>query len=315
MSFVVWTRELLPGRNRLKVIHLNIFQKIDNRNACATNGAQASCPHQFVELTSNADWRPRYSALKISEGRTMLPKMLQFLFSILAYLVALSSLAAFFWYIQFGIDTIPPAFSWASIVYNILIFLVFPLQHSILPRRRMKRWIQSHFDPLLERPLYVGSSGLAMWVVVWNWRPSGPYLYGMESWFLCDAIFYVAVLLIILSTVSLDHSSMFGLKQGYYAWKRIPFPEAGLKTTGIFGIVRHPITSLLIVALWAQESMSMGRLQLNILFTAYALIGTVIEERSLLQDMKDEYESYKKRVPAFVPRVRTRMHTDATDPH
>ena len=147
------------------------------------------------------------------------------------------------------------------------------------------------------------------------WKPVGPYIYKVESGILCDAVFYVALLLIILSTVSLDHSSMFGLKQGYSAWKGTPFAESTLKTTGLYGIVRHPITSLLVVALWAHESMTVGRFQWNILFSAYALIGTLFEESTLIKEMKDDYLSYRARVPAFVPRIRPRINTDATDSH
>src|SRR5262245_17823185 len=142
--------------------------------------------------------------------------MIKFVFAVLSYVVGLSSLCAFFWYMQFGIDVYAGD---PALIHNALAFLIFPLQHSILPREQIKRWIQEHFDPLLERSVYVATSGIAMWFVILLWRPAGPYLYRFNHAYFFDAIFYIALVLIILSTVQLDHSSMFGLKQGFFAWK------------------------------------------------------------------------------------------------
>jgi protein-S-isoprenylcysteine O-methyltransferase Ste14 len=225
----------------------------------------------------------------------------KFLFSIVSYATGISSIAAFFWYIQFEVDRNLAAFSWSTVCLNILLFLLFPLQHSVFPRQRVKSWIQQHFSFELERPLYVLTSGIAMWILLIGWRPFGPMIFYLSMAFPLKIAFYLALLLIILCTVALDHSSMFGLKQGYYAWKQKQLHEEGLKTNGLFGIVRHPLTSLLIVVLWAHASMSAGRLLLNILFTAYAIAGTVFEEKDLIRKFGKEYQEYKNQVPAFVP--------------
>ena len=229
--------------------------------------------------------------------------MKKFALSLVCYVLGLSSLAAFFWLIQFGMhDNLFP-FSWASVVQNSLIFLLFPLQHSILARPGFKQWIQTLADPLLERSIYVGTSGLAMWLVLWGWKPLGPALYKRESWIIFDLVFYAALTLLILSTVALDHGAMFGIKQGYAAWKGKEWPQSGLRTDGIYGIVRHPITSLFIVALWSHRTLTGGRLLFNLLFTAYALIGTIFEERDLVRSLGSQYQKYRERVPAFIPRL------------
>jgi protein-S-isoprenylcysteine O-methyltransferase Ste14 len=116
-----------------------------------------------------------------------------------------------------------------------------------------------------------------------------------------NILFYVSLFLIVLCTISLDHSAMFGLKQGYYAWRGKQFADTGLKKDGLYAIVRHPLTSLLIVCLWSHPTMSSGRLLMNILFTAYAIIGTVFEEKDLIRKFGKDYEEYKKQVPSFIP--------------
>src|SRR5262245_50048623 len=145
--------------------------------------------------------------------------MLYFLFAILSYIVGLSSMVAFFWYIQFDVDRNPSPFSWISIAINIALCILFTLQHSILARLRVKEWIARHFPPTMERSLYVGTSGIAMWILLLGWRRMGPILFESKTEWPFEVVFYLSLLLIILSTVALDHSSMFGLKQGYRAWK------------------------------------------------------------------------------------------------
>ena len=224
--------------------------------------------------------------------------MSYFLFSIFSYLIAISSLFYFFWLIEFG-DQVAPAFTWTSVLINTAVFLIFPLQHSILPRS----FIRQRMNPYIHRSFYVLTSGIALWIVVLVWRPFGPYLYKDVFPWLFNILFYTALILIIASTIALNHTQMFGLHQGYAAWKKRPLAAAKLETRGIYGIVRHPITSLLIVALWSHESLTAGRLLLNGLFTVYALAGTVLEERSLMKEMGEDYRKYRKKVPSFIPKL------------
>jgi len=216
----------------------------------------------------------------------------------------MGSIAVFFWFIQFEIDQNLQSFSWLLALKNTLCFLIFPLQHSLLARSPVKKWVQTHFHPLTERPLYVGTSGLAMLFVLWMWDPFGPYIYRAKNSLIFDLIFYAGLALIIASTISLDHGSMFGLKQGYAAWKEKPIRKTNLQTGGIYSLVRHPITTLLIIVLWAHETMTAGRLLFNILFSAYALLGTVFEEKDLIKNFGSSYLNYRKRVPAFLPSFR-----------
>lgn len=225
-------------------------------------------------------------------------QVLYFFFSIVSYLVGISSLVYFFWTIEFGIQP-GPDFTMKIALWNCAIFLIFPLQHSILPRD----FIKSRISTYLHRSFYVLTSGIALWIVLLQWRPAGPFLYqDVAPWFF-NILFYASLVLIVLSTIALNHSRMFGLYQGYAAWRGKPVEESpGLQTDGIYGIVRHPLTSLLLVALWSHESLTTGQLLFNSLFSIYALVGTVFEEKSLVKELGNEYLDYRKKVPAFIPR-------------
>ena len=224
-----------------------------------------------------------------------------FLFSILCYIIGVGSMVAFFWYIQFSIDHFIHGFSWQALFLNTALFMIFPLQHSILVRPHIKERIQKIVPELLERSVYVGTSGIAMLIVLCGWQRFGSMLYHFETAWPFDLVFYVALFSITLALRNLNHNSMFGLKQGYVLLKRSEMPVEDLKTTGLYKYVRHPLTSLLIITLWAHESMTAGRLQWNLLFTTYALIGTFFEERDLIRKYGQSYLEYRNRVPAFIP--------------
>ena len=229
--------------------------------------------------------------------------MKNFLFALLAYIVGVGSMAAFFWYVQFGMDQTAPVFSVKSLLMDCCLFALFPVQHSLLARRKWKDRISNLIGRNLERSCYVLTSGIVMFVVLIGWRPFGPYLYRFENAVVFDVVFYLALILIILSTIALDHAAMFGLKQGYAAWKRFDVPGKDLQTDGLYGIVRHPITSLLLVGLWSHRSLSGSRLLFNILFSAYAVAGTWFEEHDLIRTFGERYQAYRKKVPAFIPKL------------
>ncbi len=210
-------------------------------------------------------------------------------------------MVAFFWYIQFAIDYTANYVSWQTVFLNTVLFMIFPLQHSILVRPHIKQRIQKMVPKLLERSIYVGTSGIAMMIVLYGWQRFDPMLYRFESSWTFDLVFYAALFSITLALRNLNHNSMFGLKQGYVLLKGGEMPAEDLQTTGLYKYVRHPLTSLLIITLWAHESMTAGRFQWNLLFTAYALIGTFFEERDLIRKYGQSYLDYRNHVPAFIP--------------
>lgn len=237
---------------------------------------------------------------------------MKFAISLCSYLCGLSSLVAFFWFTAFGMEKNPATFQWTTVLGNTILFLVFPLQHSILARPSVQSRMKRFLDPRLIRPFFVGTSGIALWLVVWFWMPLCPVLYRLPFPYLFQGVYLACMVCLIFCTLRLNHSQMFGLKQGYAAWKDIPLEEEKLKTAGIYGVVRHPITSILVIALWAQGTMSVGRLLWNLLFTSYALIGTILEERSLLLVFGDEYRRYREKVPAFIPHFRRQKKHPST---
>jgi protein-S-isoprenylcysteine O-methyltransferase Ste14 len=73
-----------------------------------------------------------------------------------------------------------------------------------------------------------------------------------------------------------------------------------LDTSGILGIIRHPWYTAGILLVWARD-MTLSALVINIVISAYFVVGTVLEEHKLLLAFGESYRKYQGRVSMFVP--------------
>jgi protein-S-isoprenylcysteine O-methyltransferase Ste14 len=53
--------------------------------------------------------------------------------------------------------------------------------------------------------------------------------------------------------------------------------------------------------MWADPEMTVGRVLIASLWTAWICVGAVLEERDLVADFGDTYRKYQQRVPMLVP--------------
>ncbi|MGD0916822.1 MAG: NnrU family protein [Thermodesulfobacteriota bacterium] len=70
--------------------------------------------------------------------------------------------------------------------------------------------------------------------------------------------------------------------------------------SGILGLIRHPWYAAGIMVIWARD-ISLPTLLINIVISAYFIIGTFLEERKLLLEFGEEYRKYQKYVSMFIP--------------
>jgi protein-S-isoprenylcysteine O-methyltransferase Ste14 len=76
-----------------------------------------------------------------------------------------------------------------------------------------------------------------------------------------------------------------------------------LVTGGLYAYVRHPLYTAGLVFIWFSADMTVNRLALWIIFSAYTIIGAFFEERKLLKDFGSVYAEYKSRTPMLIPRL------------
>ena len=71
-------------------------------------------------------------------------------------------------------------------------------------------------------------------------------------------------------------------------------------TSGILSAIRHPWYTAGILIVWASD-ISLSTFLINIVISAYFVIGTILEERKLLLEFDGKYREYQKNVSMFIP--------------
>ena len=73
-----------------------------------------------------------------------------------------------------------------------------------------------------------------------------------------------------------------------------------LDTSGVLGVVRHPLYLAVFIFLWARDLSPAGFI-INLILSAYLVIGTLLEERKLVREFGEQYRRYQRQVSRFLP--------------
>jgi uncharacterized membrane protein len=92
------------------------------------------------------------------------------------------------------------------------------------------------------------------------------------------------------------------LNRGEIAGNIEGLTEKELVTTGVYGIIRHPMYAAGIIIVTFSPVITVNGVTLTILADLYFLFGMLIEERRFLKIFGDQYREYMKNVPMLIPR-------------
>lgn len=70
---------------------------------------------------------------------------------------------------------------------------------------------------------------------------------------------------------------------------------------GMYYWVRHPLYVCTLLFIWLMPVMTWNTLAFNIGITIYITIGSLLEEKKLLQEFGESYAVYQKQVPMLIP--------------
>ncbi len=191
-----------------------------------------------------------------------------------------------------------------AVVINMLLLSVFAIQHSVMARRGFKKAWTKFIPASIERNTYVLFSSLALILLYWQWRPMGEVIWDVSGTSLEKILIAVSVigwLFVLVSTFLLDHFELLGLKQALYNLKEKKLPKTQFKTPGFYQFIRHPIYFGFTVAFWATPIMTTGHLLFAICTLGYTIVGILLEEKDLISEFGNEYETYKAKVSMLIP--------------
>jgi methanethiol S-methyltransferase len=115
------------------------------------------------------------------------------------------------------------------------------------------------------------------------------------------ALAFVAIGFMISGARHYSMSQFLGLRQIRNKLTPGALTESGdIDTTGILSVVRHPWYVAVFILIWASNQ-TVGTVIINVVLSAYLVIGTLLEESKLVLEFGDRYREYQKNVSMFIP--------------
>lgn len=202
-------------------------------------------------------------------------------------------------------------------IHVIVIFLAFAFVHSVTVSRKFKHACRNLFGDTFMRVYYralYNAFSLLFAVIAFLliarvpdsgiWTAPLPLLWAMHGLQLAGFVFGLRAF------EHLDAGEFMGLTQvlRYLARRETGGNLEGLTrkelvTTGVYGIVRHPLYLAGIVLFTFNPHITVNSLIVTVLADLYFLFGMFVEERRFLELFGEDYRKYSERVPRLAPRI------------
>jgi protein-S-isoprenylcysteine O-methyltransferase Ste14 len=235
-------------------------------------------------------------------------RVLIFLYGLVCYAIALVTLLYAIGFVgnlwvPKSIDSARDVPLGLAVLQDVVLLLVFALQHSVMARPAFKRWWTRIIPKAAERSTYILFASIALIVLYRFWEPLGGVVWSVQLP-MGQAVLYVVYALgwglVFLSSFLINHFDLFGLRQVWLQLLRRPYRAVDFGTPWLYRYVRHPLYLGLLLAFWSAPTMTLTHLVFAIATTLYILIAIQLEEYDL-EAAHSEYAQYRRRVPMLVP--------------
>ena len=185
-----------------------------------------------------------------------------------------------------------------AVAIDIFLFSLFAFHHSLFARPSAKAVVRRLAPPELERSLYTWIASILFALVCWWWVPVPGTFYRLGG--IWRAIAYGiqlgGILLTIRASRLLDVLDLSGVRAVERTASAEPPRHVPLKTTGLYGFVRHPLYFAWMLVVFATPDMTATRFVFALVSTLYLAIAIPWEERALVATFGPDYERYRERV-------------------
>ncbi len=208
----------------------------------------------------------------------------------LAFVVSLAWFV-YAYFVSFANGGAAPTSGAAALAFNLALFTVFALHHSVLARSGAKRWVAAHAGQHVERSLYVWVASVLFIGVCALWQPLPAVVYeqrgalGALHW----AVVSAGALLTLRAARVLDPLELAGIRQ---IEGELDPPR--FRVVGPYKWVRHPIYLGWLLLVFGVPEMTGTRLSFAVISSTYLVIAIPFEERSLIEAFGDQYRAYQR---------------------
>jgi len=202
-----------------------------------------------------------------------------------------------------GIDQGPRAAWPVAAAVDLVLLLLFAVQHTVMARPWFKRRWTRIVPPPAERTTFVLAATLVLALLFWLWRPIGGTAWNLPGpgadvlWAVYAARWAAAV----SSTFLISHLDLFGPRQAWLHARGVRYSPPPFTERGVYRRIRHPLMAGFVVVFWAAPTMTAGHVLFAAAATGYILAGIAFEEHDLIQSLGETYTGYRARVPALIP--------------
>jgi protein-S-isoprenylcysteine O-methyltransferase Ste14 len=232
-----------------------------------------------------------------------------FLYGVMSYALFFATFLYAFafignFYIPTSMDAAARAPFWQALLTDMLLLGAFAIQHSVMARPAFKRLLTKLIPEAAERSTYVLCSSVLLLALFTYWQPIGGVVWNVESpllRLLVNFVLVVGFLIVLISTLLINHFDLFGLRQVWLYLIERPYTHLEFRTPFFYKYVRHPLYVGWFIAFWATPTMTGAHLLFAIMTSAYMLTAIRWEERDLVAAHGERYENYRKQVPKLVP--------------
>ncbi|MGB7415625.1 MAG: methanethiol S-methyltransferase [Thermosynechococcaceae cyanobacterium] len=205
-----------------------------------------------------------------------------------------------------------PVISWEhALLVDAALIGIFGIQHSVMARPGFKNWWTQFVPKPVERSTYILFSSLCLGALFYLWQPIGGIVWNVTNTTgaaILYALFATGWLLLLASTLWINHFDLFGLRQVWLYLCGQEYTQLKFAIPGGYRYVRHPIYVGLLLAFWFTPMMTVTHLVFAAITTVYILIGIQFEERDLVDMHGKAYVDYRRQVPMLVPFTHRRQH-------
>uniref|UniRef100_A0A1A9WE92 Nuclear envelope membrane protein n=1 Tax=Glossina brevipalpis TaxID=37001 RepID=A0A1A9WE92_9MUSC len=186
--------------------------------------------------------------------------------------------------------------AYGPIVFNTLYLILFICQHSFMKSKYIKILMHNIGLASAERAIYSLASSLCLHYLIKNWS-SAPSIVLWQidvdsnefMWWSFITLHSLLWIIIGGGSMIMDLPDILGIKQAYYDIKNYAEPLAykSFELRVLYDHIRHPSFSGLTLILWFTNLMTLDRLLLAIMLTAYMRFAWSTDRNDL------EYQKYQ----------------------
>lgn len=191
-----------------------------------------------------------------------------------------------------------------ALLVNAALLGLFAIQHSVMARPGFKKWWTRFVPQSMERSTYVLLSCVALGLLFWFWQPMQGVIWNVQGEIgraILYGVYALGLVTVFISTCLINHFDLFGLRQVWHHLRGKDCPPLEVKSPGLYKLVRHPVYVGWLLTFWGAPMMSVAHLVFAVGTTLYILVAIQLEERDLVAEHGEAYESYRRGTPMLVP--------------